>query len=151
MVRPDHSLFVRRQKRKGGSVRLEGWTHFDRELQMDYYKKVLGEESKNHKLDSENLANCGIIPCTVNKFGVNPGLVLDVYLSHLNPKCEYLFQQPRRASKFFLLDEPETTVLYETTKVGVNKTGEMLKNLTKLVGIDTAHQSFCESYWNHSP
>ena len=49
------------------------------------------------------------------------------------------------------LDEPETTVLYETTKVGVNKTGEMLKNLTKLVGIDTAHQSFCESYWNHSP
>ena len=50
------------------------------------------------------------------------------------------------------LDEPETTVLYETTKVGVNKTGEMLKNLTKLVGIDTAlHQPFCESYSNHSP
>ena len=36
--------------------------HFDRELQMDYYKKVLGEESKNHKLDSENLANCVEIP-----------------------------------------------------------------------------------------
>ena len=34
-------------------------------------------------------------------------------------------------------------MLYETTKVGVNKTGEMLKNLTKLVGIDTA-------YTNHS-
>ena len=44
------------------------------------------------------------------------------------------------------LDEPETTVLYKTTKVGVNKTGEMLKNLTKLVGMD----SWTLLYTNHS-
>ena len=66
-----------------------------------------------------------------------------MYLSFLNPKCEFLFQRPRRASKAFLLDEPETTVLYETTKIGVNMVGQMLRSLTELLSIE-------KKYTNHS-
>ena len=79
----------------------------------------------------------------MNCFGTNPGLVMEMYLSFLNPKCELLFQRPRWASKAFLLDEPETTVLYETTKIGVNMVGQMLRSLTELLSIE-------KKYTNHS-
>ena len=139
------SLFDIRRGREGISeLKVKHHTKkHDQDLKMDYYVKALGEESKNHHHDSENLLNAGIIPCVVNSYGTNPGLVLDLYISHLNPSCEFMFQRPQRQSKTFKLDEPDTKVLYEATKVGINHVGKMLPQLCKLLEIETTYTNHC--------
>ena len=95
------SLFDIRRGREGlDELKVQHYIkQHNQELKMDYYMKAMGEQTKNHKTDSEDLSNAGIIPCVENSYGTNPGLVLDIYLSHLNPNCEFLFQRPQRPSK----------------------------------------------------
>ena len=137
------SLFDIRRGREGlDELKVHHYVkQHNQELKMDYYMKAMGEQTKNHKTDSEDLSNAGIIPCVENSYGTNPGLVLDIYLSHLNPNCEFLFQRPQRPSKGFHLDDAQ--VLYEKTKVGVNQTGKMVPKLCELVGIKTNYTNHC--------
>ena len=85
--------------------------HFD--LQNDgegnyFFKKVIGEATKNHKSDSEDLENGGIIPFEPTPEGLSPGQFIQDWMSKLNPQCEFLFQRPRRlSSKFRLKDNPD--------------------------------------------
>ena len=137
------SLFDIRRGREGlDELKVQHYIkQHNQELKMDYYMKAMGEQTKNHKTDSEDLSNAGIIPCVENSYGTNPGLVLDIYLSHLNQNCEFLFQRPQRPSKGFHLDVDQ--VLYEKTKVGVNQTGKMVPKLCELVGIKTNYTNHC--------
>ena len=86
-------------------------THF--ELLNDdegnyYYKKVVGEASKNHKDDNEDLEEGGLIPFEPTSEGLSPGQFFKDWISKLNPDNPYLFQRPRRlSSKFSLKDNPE--------------------------------------------
>ena len=99
--------------------------------------KALGESSKNHKTDSENLAKSGIIPFRTDKFGYNPGLYLSLYYKFLNPKQDRLFQKPQRQCKAFDIHDFKRTVLFEDKPVGKNMVGEMLKKLLKAAGQPT--------------
>lgn len=102
----------------------------------DFWRKVMGEESKNHKQDSENLDSSGIIPCVENEFGFNPGKMLGLYMQFLNPDNPYLFQRPRRPSKEFNIDE-EDKCLFEPSKVGKNLVAEMMKKMCSVLGLPT--------------
>ena len=118
--------------------------HFKKEKYLaggyDVYRKVLGESSKNHKLDGENLEDCGIIPCVSNNGGFNPGRILEIYLEFLHPENPFLFQRPRRPGKNFNIDTDSQ--LFEPTKVGRNLVSPMMKNLCKLLDLP--------AYTNHS-
>ena len=112
-------------------------THFKKEHYQeggyDIYRKVKGEQSKNHHQDGENFDNSGIIPCNENEFGFNPGHIFDIYLGLLHPDCESLFQRPRRPSKHFNLNVDSE--LFEPSKVGKNMVGTMMKRLCKTLGL----------------
>ena len=53
-----------------------------------FYKKIVGEATKNHKADSEDLEAGGIIPFKENEFGFNSGLFMQDYIAKLNPNCQ---------------------------------------------------------------
>ena len=62
---------------------------------------------------------------------------LRVYLQKLNPRCEALFQYPKRAAT------QEDQVWYDNKPLGVHKLGVMMKDLSKLA-------SLSKIYTNHS-
>ena len=109
--------------------------------QMEIYVKTVGEASKNHKMDNEDLDNAGVILCHEDEFGFNPGKLLEHYLSKLNPKNKWLFQKPHVVCKRFSLHEPasEDRMWYENSRIGKNQIGKMLPSLCKLAGVKTAH------------
>ena len=73
-----------------------------------FYKKVRGELTKNHRVDSENLDIGGIITFQVSPEGLSPGLFLRDFINKLNPSCEFIFQKPAQESKKFkLLENPD--------------------------------------------
>ena len=109
--------------------------------QMEIFVKTVGEASKNHKMDNEDLDNAGVILCHEDEFGFNPGKLLEYYLSKLNPKNKWLFQKPHIVCKRFSLHEPanEDRMWYENSRIGKNQIGKMLPSLCKLAGVKTAH------------
>ena len=115
---------------------------YDEDQKIYYYKKTMGESSKNHASDSENLSNSGLIPCLTNSYGVNCGETFGLYLSLLHESNEYLFQKPQRAAGWFRLDDPTTVCCYESSRVGKNAFAKMLPELCAALGL--------EHYTNHS-
>jgi hypothetical protein len=59
-----------------------------------FYQKVIGESSKNHQDDKENLEKSGIIPFYQDEQGFNPGRLLEVFFKRLHPENAFLFQRP---------------------------------------------------------
>ena len=76
---------------------------WDENTQMFHYEKTMGEASKNHASDSEDLSNSGIILFDTDEYGYNPGELMEIYLSMLHPEQMALFQRVRQPTKKFTL------------------------------------------------
>ena len=74
---------------------------WDENTQKFRYEKKMGEASKNHQSDSEDLSNSGIILFDSDEFGYNPGELMEIYLGKLHPENPALFQRGRKISKKF--------------------------------------------------
>ena len=77
-----------------------------------YIKKNIDEQTKNHQLDTEMInASMPELPnsdrCPVNNFLT--------YLSKLHPRCEYLWQQPKKIE-----DALHSEIWYKPAKIGPN-------------------------------
>ena len=69
-----------------------------------------------------------------------PVAVVKAYLSHLNPKCEALFQKPSTGPKF----KPSSYVIsYSTLPLGHNTIDSMMKNMCLRAGIDPRFTNHC--------
>ena len=102
----------------------------DENTGQQYYKKVLGEVSKNHQSDSEDLRQGGVILFEENSYGFNPGLFFHLFLSKLDKKAPFLFMRPIRSKKSFNLRQ-NPDVWYEAVqKIGVNQVQKALPSLT---------------------
>ena len=71
--------------------------HFDEEINIAYVQKVCDEMTKNHK-SKDNEITTGFMPQVFDENG-RPHKLCPVrsyknYISHLNPKCDKLWQQP---------------------------------------------------------
>ena len=77
--------------------------------------------------EGKGLANC-------------PVAVVKVYLSHLNPNGEALFQKPLIDAKF----KPSSDVIwYSTLPLGHNTIDSMMKNMCLRAGIDPPFTNHC--------
>jgi hypothetical protein len=88
-----------------------------------FYQKVLGESSKNHQDDKENLEKSGIIPFYQDEQGFNPGRLLEVFLKRLHPENAFLFQRPVVVSPKFKICQD---IWYTKAKIGKNKERDSL-------------------------
>ena len=105
--------------------------------------QVLGESSKNHPDDSENLEKSGIIPFMTDEFGYNPGEFLEIYLASTSSKVDRLFQQPQRKAKWFSIHDFAIDCLFEGKGVGINMIRLMLKKLLKAAGLPEDYSNHC--------
>ena len=103
--------------------------HYDEEIGW-FWSKVKGEASKNHKKDFQKLKEGGIIPQgDCNEFGLDPGLYIEMYLSHLNPENNRFFQKPSYG-KDFKIHKDETNVYYANSAVGHTLVGLFMPNVS---------------------
>ncbi len=93
--------------------------------------------TKNHKEISED-ANSGGTICEIKGNPKCPVSVLQLYLSKLHPDIEWLWQRP--STRLVSQNDP---IWYEKSKVGANKLGEMMKNIS-------AKCALSKSFTNHS-
>ena len=85
------------------------------------------DPSDGKMFEGKGLANC-------------PVAVVKAYLSHLNPKCEALFQKPLTGAKF----KPSSDVIwYSTLPLGHNTIDSMMKNMCLRAGIDPPFTNHC--------
>ena len=110
---------------------------------MMFFIQVLGEKTKNHQNDSENLEKGGIVPYATDEYGFNPGKFLELYLDSTNEKLDRLFQKPQRAAKWFSVHKFEITTLYENAPIGRNLIGNMLKTLCTAAGVGDKYTNHC--------
>ena len=99
-----------------------------------YVCKTTDELTKNRREDDEGFEGGTMFEkpgphCPVASF--------EKYLQHLNPKCEYLFQRPKRNAS------PSDQLWYDNMVVGERTLGEKMKKISK-----EANLSKC--YTNHS-
>ena len=96
----------------------------------------MGERSKNHQVGSERLDGTGIInDFTDPATGLNCLRFYELYLAHLNPNNNRLFQKPYRAAKKFDIHDFERTFLFENQPIGQNQIIQMLATLTEILGV----------------
>ena len=97
--------------------------------------QVIGEASKNHQEDAENLEKSGLI--MFHDDGIcNYGRFFELYLSHLNPENERLFQKARKKGDAKdLLANFDELVLYERANIGKNTIGSTIKTVSDLLGV----------------
>ena len=60
---------------------------------------------------------------------------LKLYLETLNPACDALFQYPKR--------KPADQTWYENRPLGVNKLGNMMKDISAAAGLSTIYTNHC--------
>ena len=85
------------------------------------------DPSDGKMFESKGLAHC-------------PVAVVKAYLSHLNPKCEALFQKPLSGAKF---NPSSDVVWYSTVPLGHNTIGHMMKNMSVRAGINPPFTNHC--------
>ena len=69
-----------------------------------------------------------------------PVAVLKTYLSHLNPKCDALFQKPLGGSKFL---PTEQEVWYAAVPLGHNTIENMMKRMCQNAGVNPPYTNHC--------
>ena len=67
------------------------------------------------------------------KSGLNALEYYLLYIEHLNPKCNRLFQRGSRSSKKFNIHDLGQLVLYDNAPLGQHQIGKMLPRLTEAV------------------
>ena len=109
---------------------------------LKYWKKVLGEASKNHRVDSEDLRKGGLILHEKNEFGINPGDYFELFLTKLEPSAKFLFSIPiqSNAKNFKIHKNPK--VWYTKNKCGKHSVAKAMPVLSEIVGLRhiTNHQ-----------
>jgi hypothetical protein len=104
-------------------------------IDIPFYFKVLGERSKNHQMDSEEIENAGIIPYQMDpKAQLNPGLFYELYLGLLNSNCPRLFQRARRSSETFNIHSLDVNCLFDNSPLGEHTIDKMLPTLCEVLG-----------------
>lgn len=104
----------------------------------EYVTMVHNEVSKNHPggvNDHESFESQGRMYKTTQE---NDGYTaLKLYLSKLNPECEALFQYPKRRWN------PTDRVWYENRPLGVNKLGDMMKDISSAAKLSQVYTNHC--------
>ena len=100
-----------------------------------YYKKIIGERTKNHQFDSEDLENGGRIMFETNIYGFNPRYFFHLYMGKLHPDAQYLFCREQREKKGFNL-KSNPKVWFEKNKLGINEVSKATKTLCDALGIE---------------
>ena len=100
-----------------------------------YYKKIVGERTKNHQFDSEDLENGGRIMFETNIYGFNPRYFFHLYMGKLHPDASYLFCREQREKKGFNL-KSNPKVWFEKSKLGINEVSKATKTLCNALGIE---------------
>ena len=104
-------------------------------LKKKYFFKVLGESSKNHPTGSEILENSGSIFDYLDpSSGLNAFRLFELYLLHLNPNTNRLFQKEKRGLNKFKIHDYDNMILYENSPKGEHKIASMLPTLTEILG-----------------
>ena len=105
---------------------------YDNELELNYYEFMPDKKPQNARFDS------AIIPFLENKYGCNPGLAFETYLSLLSPDSDLLFQSPKKMSKRFDLSNPDIQVFYDPAiPVGVNNLRRYTTLLCSALDLET--------------
>ena len=92
------------------------WTMLDGKCDGTSFETVYGQGKTNEENDGQtNEENDGYS-------------ALKLHISKLNPACEALFQYPKRNWK------PDDKTWYENRPLGINKLGDMMKDITSMVG-----------------
>lgn len=105
--------------------------------------QAMGESSKNHQRDDEDLEKSGIIPFCNDEHGYNPGEFLENYLELTNPQQERLFQKPQRDCRKFDIHSFGTKQLFENKCLGKNMISSMLKKLLHAAGQPEKYTNHC--------
>ena len=105
-----------------------------------YFKKVLGEESKNHKFNSEDMKNGGTINFETNSAGFNARLFFQLFMSKQHPSSKHLFNKAQRPKKTFKLHS-NPSIWYEKNKIGKNEISKAVPELCKAIGCETRYKN----------
>ena len=110
---------------------------------MKYWKKVKGEATKNHRINSEDLRNGSFMLYEENDFGYNPGKYFEMFQTKLDSDAKYLFSQPIQPYKkngFKLHQNPSKW--YNTNKIGANSVAKAMPMISEAAGLSkiTNHQ-----------
>ena len=104
----------------------------------EYATMLHSEASKNHPggiNDTETFQHLGRMYKTNEP---NDGYsALKLYLGKINPACPSLFQYPKRNW------EPENEIWYENRPLGVNKLGDMMKDISKAAALSKIYTNHC--------
>ena len=108
---------------------------------MKYWKKAVGEATKNHRTDSEDLRTGSFMLHEENKWGFNPGDYYQLFLTKLESKAPYLFGQPLRPKKAFKIEENPAT-WFDQWKIGKTTVGAAMPTFSEAAGLSriTNHQ-----------
>ena len=108
---------------------------------LKYWKAAMGEATKNHRTDSEDIRTGSFMLHETNIWGLNPGDYYELFLTKLDSSAEYLFGQPQREKKAFKIEENPTT-WYSKWKIGKNTVGDAMPIISVAAGLSkiTNHQ-----------
>ena len=93
-----------------------------------YWVRTKLQATKNHPKDSQDLRKGGVVPFGENQFGLDSGLYLEEYLTHLDPTDEHMFNLPKYGKKFRknLHKNREKEIFFYPQKVGYHLVGDMM-------------------------
>ena len=103
---------------------------------IKYIRKDIDEQTKNHQMDTEFVNSTmtempNSPPCPVASFMT--------YMTKLHPKCDYLWQQPKKIED----QQIETDIWYKPCKIGPNPLSTFMSRLS-------ADAKLSMNYTNHS-
>ena len=97
------AMFIIQMNTAGrGIERMESYKKSDFEIKVDedtgeqYWKLVVGGETKNHKTTDQDMSKGGRIYFRTNNAGLNQGEYIRDFLTKLNPENRHFFQKPQR-------------------------------------------------------
>ena len=133
------SLFWCRRGFEGQKSLQKSCFVFSEDVKGDHFVSMAHDEAtKNHQGGVSDVESFGKnVRMYKNSSKTDGYIALDFFLSKLNPKCEALFQLPRRNW------EPSDNVWYENRPLGVNKLSAMMKDISSAGGLSRI-------YTNHS-
>ena len=112
--------------------------HFEKKFHDEigwYYCKTKFQKQKQHVRTSQDIRKGGIIPFETNEFGVNPGEILQMYLTHLNPDNVSMFQLAKTGKNFhkYLHKSQTNGIYYCNSPMGKMTIAQMMPKVNKRI------------------